>query len=143
MKKSELGVLVYMVWVLIVLNADLPHYLGLPVFVGGVDCVEDELVRVVVLTQLGETEQTHYIDGFVIYHQADVAHIATDLDQVFLYFPPEHDVKEYLKNLHHGVLVDDVLVTLDALNDDNVETVLVQNSLQEFRILTEQCETSC
>ena len=129
MEKGISGILVNRIRVLIVPNADLPLHEICTVFVIWVVGIENVLVRISVFTQLSKAKHRHHIDGFVVYHQTDVAHITTDLNEVFFNLSPKDYVEKDFQNLLHCVLIYDVFISLNALNNDDVQAILIQNRL--------------
>lgn len=62
-------------------------------------------------------------------HQSDITHIASYLNKVSLDLSPKDQIYKDLQDFFDSVQINDLLVTFQALNDNNVQAVIVDNNL--------------
>ncbi len=99
-------------------------------------------MRLFILWQLRQTENTHHVDVCIIYHQSNVANIAGDVYHIFPNLSPKHKINEYLEDLFHGVKVNDIPLPFDAVYYNYVEALIVNDNLKKLLILREKSNTS-
>ena len=62
-------------------------------------------------------------------HQSDITHIASYLNKVSLDLSPKDQIYKDLQDFFDSVQNNYLLVTFQALNDNNVQAVIVDNNL--------------
>lgn len=77
-----------------------------------------------------EAEDRENIHIYVVNHETYITEAARSFDRLFLQFPPQDQVDEYLGDLLEGLQVD--IFGSQAGDNDGVQTLLVDDLLERF-----------